>query len=203
MIEKKLTRSEQKRLAILEAAKQAFQENGVQGTSMDKLAALAQVSKRTVYNHFATKEELVIHLTTSLWRQAMQDIDVVYCPDTPLQEQLQKLVEAEIEVMCSREYIDLTRVAFGHYFYHPEALHKEVEKMAEQETTLARWLKAASKDKRLKTLDIQQASTELHSLFKGSCFWPQMLKMAPVPSKSEQKAIAEKSVAMFLSYYAA
>ncbi|ENK2095788.1 TetR family transcriptional regulator, partial [Vibrio vulnificus] len=43
MIEKKKTRSEEKREAILTAAKQAFLEFGVQNTSMDKLAALAGV----------------------------------------------------------------------------------------------------------------------------------------------------------------
>ena len=50
------TRSDVKRDAIIQAAKQAFQEFGVNGTSMDKLAELANVSKRTVYNHFSAKE---------------------------------------------------------------------------------------------------------------------------------------------------
>ncbi|MFA0698755.1 TetR/AcrR family transcriptional regulator, partial [Vibrio sp. 10N.222.49.C9] len=48
----KKTRSELKREAILTAAKQSFLEFGVKNTSMDKLASLANVSKRTVYNHF-------------------------------------------------------------------------------------------------------------------------------------------------------
>jgi len=58
MTEKGKTRSELKREAIIEAARRAFEEFGVQGTSMDKLAEMAGVSKRTVYNHFASKEEL-------------------------------------------------------------------------------------------------------------------------------------------------
>ncbi|EPF7654109.1 TetR/AcrR family transcriptional regulator, partial [Vibrio vulnificus] len=68
MIEKKKTRSEEKREAILTAAKQAFLEFGVQNTSMDKLAALAGVSKRTVYNHFSSKEALVMELLSVLWK---------------------------------------------------------------------------------------------------------------------------------------
>ncbi len=39
------TRSDIKREAIIQAATQAFQEFGVNGTSMDKLAELANVSK--------------------------------------------------------------------------------------------------------------------------------------------------------------
>ena len=47
-----------KRRAILEAATTVFLRNGYLGTSMDEIAALAQVSKQTVYKHFADKESL-------------------------------------------------------------------------------------------------------------------------------------------------
>ena len=50
--------SEQKRLHILDAAETLFYEQGVEHTSMDQIALKAQVSKRTVYNHFDTKEAL-------------------------------------------------------------------------------------------------------------------------------------------------
>ncbi len=49
MKEKGKTRSELKHEAILDAAKRAFLAFGVQGTSMDKLAEMADVSKRTVW----------------------------------------------------------------------------------------------------------------------------------------------------------
>ncbi len=67
MSETNPTRSELKRQAILQAARDAFQEHGVHNTSMDELAALAQVSKRTVYNHFASKEVLIMTLMAELW----------------------------------------------------------------------------------------------------------------------------------------
>jgi AcrR family transcriptional regulator len=43
---------------ILEAATAVFLRNGYVGTSMDEIAALARVSKQTVYKHFADKESL-------------------------------------------------------------------------------------------------------------------------------------------------
>lgn len=52
------TRSARKRRAIMEAATTLFLRNGYQGTSMDEIAALATVSKQTVYKHFADKERL-------------------------------------------------------------------------------------------------------------------------------------------------
>lgn len=46
------------RAAVAEAATTLFLRNGYQGTSVDDIAALAQVSKRSVYNNFGDKETL-------------------------------------------------------------------------------------------------------------------------------------------------
>jgi TetR/AcrR family transcriptional regulator of autoinduction and epiphytic fitness len=198
---KKPTRSELKRQSIIDAAKKAFQENGVQGTSMDKLAELAQVSKRTVYNHFETKEALVMHLITELWQQAMVDIEFEYQANEPLKPQLETIINSEIELISCDNYINLVRVAFGHFFYHPEALQKEMEKIASQETALHRWLINAKEDGRLSFDDPELATKQLHNLIKGSCFWPQMMKMQPTLSDQEQQKLSKESVAMFLSHY--
>jgi AcrR family transcriptional regulator len=59
------TRSERKRAAILGAATTVFLRNGYVGTSMDEIAALAAVSKQTVYKHFADKESLFSEIVVS------------------------------------------------------------------------------------------------------------------------------------------
>jgi TetR/AcrR family transcriptional regulator, mexJK operon transcriptional repressor len=58
-------RSARKRRAILEAATTVFLRNGYLGTSMDEIAALAGVSKQTVYKHFADKERLFSEIVTA------------------------------------------------------------------------------------------------------------------------------------------
>src|SRR6218665_1327929 len=80
--------TDRKREAILRAAVAEFREFGFAGTSMDRIAATAEVSKRTVYNHFASKDEL---FTAILWQlfEASQALDVVpYDPAQSLREQL-------------------------------------------------------------------------------------------------------------------
>lgn len=47
-----------KRHAILEAAQELFLEFGYDGSSMEKIAKVAGVSKLTVYNHFQDKAQL-------------------------------------------------------------------------------------------------------------------------------------------------
>jgi len=44
---------------ILAASRQLFREQGINRTGMDQLCAAAEVSKRTAYQHFASKDELV------------------------------------------------------------------------------------------------------------------------------------------------
>lgn len=201
MTNAKPTRGEEKRRAILDAARRAFRENGVQATSMDALATMAQVSKRTVYNHFKSKEALVAHLIAALWQGSMQQINVRYDAHAPLDAQLRDVVEAEIEVICNPEYLELARIALGHFFYHPDALKDAMEVMAAQETAVSRWLNAVRGDARLREFDQVVASDQLHSLIKGSCFWPQLLQMAPPLDEAARRTLAERSVAMFLDHY--
>ncbi|MFI5957568.1 TetR/AcrR family transcriptional regulator [Cryptosporangium sp. NPDC051539] len=49
-------RSEEKRTSILRAAQTLFVEEGYERSSVDAIAALAGVSKRTIYDHFGEKE---------------------------------------------------------------------------------------------------------------------------------------------------
>src|SRR3954447_11213863 len=63
-------RSAQKRRAILDAAREVFLKNGYPGASMDEVAALADVSKVTVYKHFSDKHSLFIAVFTGAIEEA-------------------------------------------------------------------------------------------------------------------------------------
>ncbi|GAA2349899.1 TetR/AcrR family transcriptional regulator [Saccharopolyspora halophila] len=51
-------RAEMKRTAILDAAEELFVSSGYETASVDAIAARAEVSKRTVYDHFGDKRAL-------------------------------------------------------------------------------------------------------------------------------------------------
>jgi TetR/AcrR family transcriptional repressor of mexJK operon len=55
-----LGRSARKRATILSAGQSLFLAHGFQGTSVDQIAASAEVSKQTVYKHFGDKQELLL-----------------------------------------------------------------------------------------------------------------------------------------------
>ncbi|MFI5935923.1 TetR/AcrR family transcriptional regulator [Actinoplanes sp. NPDC051494] len=54
-----LRRGRGARERIVSASQQLFRDQGINRTGMDQLCAAAQVSKRTAYQHFANKDELV------------------------------------------------------------------------------------------------------------------------------------------------
>ena len=54
-----LRRGRGARERILAAAQQLFRDQGINGTGIDQLCAAAGVSKRTLYQHFAGKDELI------------------------------------------------------------------------------------------------------------------------------------------------
>lgn len=54
-----LRRGRGARERILRASQQLFRDQGINSTGMDQLCAVAQVSKRTFYQHFSGKDELI------------------------------------------------------------------------------------------------------------------------------------------------
>lgn len=202
MTETKQTRSELKRSAILSAANQAFRQDGVKATSMDKIAELAQVSKRTVYNHFSTKEELVSQLICELWGDAVMQTGLSYESDICIKQQLNNILLAEMSTMASEEYIALVRVALGHFLFDASTLNEEMCKIHNHESDLERWLKAAVADKKLSIDNVEIAMEQLHSLLKGACFWPQLIRVSDVLTTEEGEQLVNRSVDMFLKQYA-
>ena len=93
--------TDRKREAIVAAAIAEFRANGFEVTSMDKIAATAGVSKRTVYNHFPSKEELFAEILHQLWASSVAQLDVSYASDRPLRDQLRGLLQAKMQMMST------------------------------------------------------------------------------------------------------
>ncbi|WP_342806237.1 TetR/AcrR family transcriptional regulator [Alteromonas sp. M12] len=197
----KKNRSELKREAIVEAAKSAFQEFGVHATSMDRLAEIAEVSKRTVYNHFATKAELVLHLLTDKWETSILKSTMVYQADQPIYEQFVKLIKEQVNLMSDEEHIELVRVAIGSFFYKQDTLRKGVDRIIRLETAIHRFVRAAVKDNTLEIEDINFAVEQLNDLIKGRCFWPLVFKLQPPLSEAEKDFVSKQTADIFLNHY--
>src|ERR1700755_2339639 len=111
--------TDRKRAAILEAAVAEFRQAGYEATSMDRIAASAGVSKRTVYNHFPSKEALFAHILEHLWSNSIDGLDLAYRSDRPLRAQLLELVKQKLKLLHDENFIDLARVAIAAGIHSP------------------------------------------------------------------------------------
>ena len=196
---KRLT--DRKRQAIIHAAINEFRDNGFEITSMDKIAATAGVSKRTVYNHFPSKEELFAEILNQLWIRVTEEQETAYRPDLPLRDQLRVLLKAKLQMLGDDNFLDLARVAIAATIHSPERAQDMVARMGEREEGLTVWIRAAQADGRLKVIAPDFAAQQVQGLLKSFAFWPQISMGKPGLSPEEQHQVADSALDMFLACY--
>lgn len=98
-------KKERTRQQLAEAAAELFYERGYAATTVDDIVAAVDVSPRTFFRYFPTKEDLVVALgATSL------DLFLDALRGRPMDEPLQDAVAAAIEQSLAPGWEDTTRV---------------------------------------------------------------------------------------------
>jgi TetR/AcrR family transcriptional regulator of autoinduction and epiphytic fitness len=195
--------TDRKRAAILEAAVAEFRQAGYDATSMDRVAASAGVSKRTVYNHFPSKDALFAQILQQLLERAVASPELAYRPDRPLRPQLLELVQQKLQLLHDEDFIELVRVAIAAIIPSPERAQEMFARMGDKEEGLTVWIRAAAANGRLKTEDPRFASMLLQGMIKGFAFWPQITMGQPVLTAAQRDQVANTATDMFLAHFAA
>ena len=195
--------TDRKRHDIVAAAVAEFRANGFDATSMDKIASTAGVSKRTVYNHFPSKDALFAHILQQLWDSSAALQAFRYRADQPLRAQLLELMGAKMALLRDAYFLDLARVAIAEGIHRPERAQEMVARLADKEEGVTAWLRAAQADGKLKPMDPLFASHLLQGQLKAFAFWPQVTMGQPVLEPAAEAALTATAVDMFLAYYAA
>ncbi|RZM82673.1 TetR/AcrR family transcriptional regulator [Leptolyngbya iicbica] len=106
---------------ILNGALQEFLAHGYAGTSMDRVAATAGVSKPTVYNHFQDKEGLFRALVQKIARERFQIKFKAEILSGPLEESLPRLLASMVNTISDDDdYQDFVRLVIGESGRFPE-----------------------------------------------------------------------------------
>ncbi|MFZ6745438.1 TetR/AcrR family transcriptional regulator [Undibacterium sp. JH2W] len=193
--------TDRKREAILQAAIHEFRLNGFEATSMDKIAATAVVSKRTVYNHFPSKDDLFTAILLKLWQSAVSQDDFRYQANKSLREQLETFLGNKMRLMCDSNFIDLVRVAVAATIHTPDRARDMVERMSKREEGIVAWIRAAQADGKLKPGDPYLMGDMLQGQLKSLAFWPQVAMGQVLLEEPQQKVLIELTAGMFLGYY--
>jgi TetR/AcrR family transcriptional regulator of autoinduction and epiphytic fitness len=193
--------TDRKRVAIVDAAIAEFRLNGFEATSMDKIAATAGVSKRTVYNHFPSKDELFAEIMLRLWQDSAAQMAIPYRAGEPLRPQLMELLRQKMRMLGDASFLDLARVAVAETIHSPERARDMVARLSDKDVGLAPWIRAAQADGKLKPVDAQFAAQLLEAPLKSFAFWPQVTMGQPMLDNAGQEQLLEAAVGMFLLYF--
>ena len=126
--------------AIVEAAERLFLERGFGSVSMDDLASAAGVARRTLYNQFASKEEIFREM---LLRVAAQ-LEAAFPPGIETQgdvEEVLRLVARMILELHKRpEYLGFLRMVVADFRQFPWIAEEFAAVMEPQAERFARYL---------------------------------------------------------------
>jgi TetR/AcrR family transcriptional repressor of mexJK operon len=116
-------RSAQKRRAILDAATEVFLQKGYLATNMDEIAALAAVSKQTVYKNFPGKETLFVAIVSSVTDRASDQVhgempDLAEGEDVA--EYLRRYAYRQLTIVLTPRVMQLRRLVIGEVGRFPE-----------------------------------------------------------------------------------
>lgn len=118
-----LGRSARKRLTILSAGRDLFLSHGYQGTSVDQIAASAEVSKQTVYKHFGDKHELLLAIVNNALESTVTPFleRISALADTAdLQADLTALAADYLRAVLQEPVVQLRRLVVGEANRVPE-----------------------------------------------------------------------------------
>jgi TetR/AcrR family transcriptional regulator of autoinduction and epiphytic fitness len=108
-----------KAVQILQGAMREFLQNGYAGTSMDKVAATAGVSKPTVYNYFKDKEglfrALIQYVAESRCQQVMGDGKLEGRPEVVIRRLITNAIESELHDLDYQNFVRLVAGESGRF----------------------------------------------------------------------------------------
>lgn len=126
------------KLKILAAAKTLFIEHGFAGTSIGKIAKLAQVNHSLVFHHFTNKENLWLEVKQHIIDLADNNQESIPSLDLTFDEFLQELFENRMHFYQSNP--DLIRLLNWQRLESNENLHIGITKSSRMQ----KWIEAIS-----------------------------------------------------------
>lgn len=188
-----------KHAQIIDAAQAEFLENGFGSASMDRIAKRADVSKRTLYKYFESKENLFRSLVQVLWSRD----PVLTVPsgpsNVPVRERLYVMAEAKVRIYADADVIALARMIISEMLRNPE-LAVQTEGKFDTKAQVEDIFREAVAAGQMQPHDTSAAATEFLGLIKAKTFWPAVFG-EPVADADDIPAIVDSCVEMMMRRY--
>ena len=201
------TRSERKHRAILTAGQELFLGKGFDRTTMDEVAARAQVSKQTVYKHFADKEQLftaIIAAEIAAAEEITRDDVAALGASVEIERDLRRFARQHIRDVVRPEIVTMRRIVIGEADRFPELARSWYEAgPARAHHLLAEQLAVLHDRKVLDVRDPMIAAQQLNWLIIASPLHEAMFGVPIVHDDESMDRVADEAVRVFLAAYGA
>lgn len=198
---KETTSTSLRRDAIIEAARDVFLREGYSGTSMESVAHQAGVSKQTIYNHFANKDELFRALVLNVCTRFSVTLgDYSQFPDQDPEVVLTRFGEEVLKMLSCSDIMRLHRLLQLEGRNHP-SLAESYYKFGPDR--IARWLtsylEAQVERGRLQVAMPRIAAEQFVTMLMGHLRLRHLLGFTATPDKEERTRYVTSAVTIFLN----
>lgn len=187
-----------KHKTILEGAVKVFIENGFETSSMDKIAEVAGVSKRTIYNHFSSKEVLFQAIVADFLKQREAIKPIRYSTNLTLSDQLKEFAQAELYLINSPIRRGLSKL-FTSVFIMDIEFGKSTRSQYNPHQALILWLNSAKEDGKLDFQSPELAARIFYGMVEGCLTYPALFTDGASLKNSDD--LLDEIISVFLKRY--
>lgn len=187
------------REAIVEAAERLFLERGFGAVSMDELAEAAGLARRTLYNQFASKEEIFREMLLKVSAQ----LENAFPPGMETQGDVENVLRLVARVILdlheNSEYLGFLRMVVADSRQFPWIAEEFAAVMEPQTDRLARYLGYQTGMGVLDCRNPTLAAHQFMGMLNEFSLWPWMTGRGRATVSAED--VIDESIRMFLRYY--
>jgi AcrR family transcriptional regulator len=187
------------REAIVTAAERLFLERGFGSVSMDELAETAGVARRTLYNQFASKEEIFREMLLRVSGQLEHALPPGIETQGEVEDVLRLVARMILELHKRPEYLGFLRMVVADSRQFPWIAEELAAVMEPQTERFTRYLAHLTAMGILDCRNPLLAAHQFMGMINELSLWPWMTGRESVPVPEED--IIEETIRMFLQHY--
>ena len=189
-------KSAEKRQSILSAAEKLILELGYTATTMDLVAAQANVSKQTVYSHFNNKESLFTAIIILKCREYQVNV-LPQSTNSDMFEALYKIGLQIVRLLQREEVVAMYRVVIAEVSSNPQVAKLFYEAGPQQSMNMLADYLLSQQQLALTREDSYSWAITFFNMLKGDFHFRSILGLAYALNDEQQKEVVKKAVSNF------
>lgn len=177
---------ENKKTEIIESAITIFSSEGFDHPTMEYIANKASVSKRTLYKHFSSKNDLLQEIIPYLINKTNDSIATVQLKGKTPRDQLVEIIRCKLETIFEPDNLKLARILIGEMLKEQNSISSTLDNVFKNESFIHDWIiNHQEKGIIRKDKEVFDLILRLNDLIHGLVLFPLILReRTPCPNDS-------------------